>query len=412
MSLAANDVKAFYVCRFVFGVYWPFREKELTMTIERVGYRRLYDAIDCSISGCDEIQVAFPFEDRFHVEIYMGPTPRFGICTEKNDDYYAHPGTETNKNIEYHFDVTQSSHPRRFFIEISCFRDIEVSTALSQAFHRQDPRVRDEILSFAEKDGKEYRCIADLISGTIGLKFHRQFVMELLNENFVALRDTGFAISVIGTPVELLDDVQMSTREIQRIKQFASLLPHENVSQWNGAILGWLMKAWSEQDPVSKFNALFTTLEMLLKGVKGEISQEKQRHAETLRQLIVKHSESDEKQEELLAFLDTIVTNQNPSVMSRFVTLAEQADMPTREADIEALRHYKQMRDGLIHRGNNNIQLVVPHPQIGDKESHAFEDIVERYVSYVLFGDLEIYQSYWRKPLQPKWFRPKLTVSS
>ena len=103
------------------------------MAIERVGYRRLYDAIDCSISGLDEIRIAFPFEDRFLVEIYIGPTPRFGISTEKNDDFYAHPGTETKKNISYHFDVTQSSHPRRFFTEISCFRGIEVSTALSKS---------------------------------------------------------------------------------------------------------------------------------------------------------------------------------------------------------------------------------------------------------------------------------------
>jgi hypothetical protein len=385
------------------------------MAIERVGYRRLYDAIDCSISGLGEIRIAFPFEDRFHIEIYIGPTPRFGISTEKNDDYYAHPGTETKKNISYHFDVTQSSHPRRFFTEISCFRDIEVNPALSKAFHHQDQKARDEVLYLAEKDGEEYRRIADLISGTIGLKFHRQFVMELLNENFVALRDAGFAMFVIGTPVELLEDVQMSTRGIEQINQFVSLLSHEEAGneaapQWSGAILGWLMKAWSERDHVSKFNALFIALEMLLKGVKGELSLARQSYAEAIRELIVIHC--NEKQEELLAFLDTLMNNQNPSVMSRFKTLAKQANMPTQKADIEAFRRFKEMRNSLVHRGKNTIQLVVSHPEISDKELHAFEDIVERYVSYVLFGDLEIYQGHWRKPLEPNWFRPRLTVSS
>lgn len=110
------------------------------MAIERVGYRRLYDAIDCSITGFDEMHVAFPFEDYYHAEIYIGPKPRFGICIEKNDDYYAHPGAETNKNIAYHLDVAESSHPRSFFTEISIFRDVEVDNALSQAFHRQDLR--------------------------------------------------------------------------------------------------------------------------------------------------------------------------------------------------------------------------------------------------------------------------------
>ena len=120
----------------------------------------------------------------------------------------------------------------------------------------------------------------------------------------------------------------------------------------------------------------------------------------------------DEKQEELLAFLDTLVNNQNPSVMSRFRALAKQANMPTQKADIEAFRRFKEMRNSLVHRGKNTIQLVVSHPEISDKELHAFEDIVERYVSYVLFGDLEIYQGHWRKPLEPNWFRPRLTVSS
>jgi len=98
--------------------------------------------------------------------------------------------------------------------------------------------------------------------------------------------------------------------------------------------------------------------------------------------------------------------------MSRFVTLAKQANMPTMEADIEAFRRFKEMRNRLVHRGKNNIQLVVSHPKIGDKELYAFEDIVERYISYALFRDLEIYQGHWRKPLEPNWFRPRLTVSS
>ncbi len=384
------------------------------MTIERVGYRRLYDAVDCSLYGCEEMFVEFPFEDSFHIEIYIGSTPQFGICTENNDDYYAHRGNETIKNIAYHFDVAQSSHPRHFFTEISCFRDIEVDAALSKAFHAQDQKAREKLLLLVEKDGEKYRRVADLIGGAIGLKFHRQFVMELLNENFVAIRDSGFAILVLGSPVELLEDVQLSTQEIQRMKRFASLLPPANPengmgSQWNGAILGWLMRAWSEQDLISKFNALFTALEMLLKGVKGEISPERQQHAEAIRELIITHS--GEKQENLLEFFETLVNNQNPSVMSRFITLAEQAKFLTKDADIEAFRRFKNMRNRLVHHGKNTVQLAVSLPQISEEELHALEDIVERYISYVLFGDLQIYQGHWRKPLEPNWFRPRLVTS-
>src|SRR5260221_3067451 len=379
------------------------------MVIERVGYRRLYDAIDCSIPGHDEIHVAFPFGDIFQIEIYIGPTPRFGISTEKNDEYYAHRGVHNKRNISYHPDVTQSSYPRRFFTEIACFRDIKVSEALSGAFHRQDQKARDEVLRLAEKDGDEYRRIADLVSGTIGLKFHRQFIMELINENFVALRDASFAISVFSTPVELLDVVQMSIQGIEQIEQFSSLLANRNAEnevakQWSEVILGWLMRAWSERDIISKFNALFTSLEMLLKGVKGEISKEKQDQAETIRELIITHG--GEKQKELLTFFNSLVNNQNPSVMSRFETLAKQANMPTKKADIEAFRRFQEIRNGLVHRGKNNIQLAVALPKISDDELHAFEDIVERYINYVLFGNALIYQSHWRiKPLEPRYYR-------
>ncbi len=149
---------------------------------------------------------------------------------------------------------------------------------------------------------------------------------------------------------------------------------------------------------------------MLLKGVKGEIPLERQLHAEAIRELIVTHC--DEKQEEVLAYFNTLVNSQNPSVMSRFETLAKQANMSTWETDIEAFRRFKEMRNRLVHRGKNNIKLVVSHPEIGGNELYAFEDIVERYVSYVLFGNLEIYQGHWRKPIEANWFRPRLTVSS
>jgi len=385
------------------------------MAMERVGYRRLYDAIDCSILGRDEIRVAFPFEDVFQIEIYIGSAPRFGIKTEDNYEYYVHRGVQNNMNISYHPDVTQSSYPRRFFTEITCFQDIEVGEALSEAFHRQDLKARDEVLSLAEQNGDTYRSIVDLISGTIGLRFHRQLVMKLLNENFVALRDASFAIFVFSTPVELLDNVQMSIQGIEQIEQFSSLLPkngaeNELAEQWRGVILGWLMRAWAEQDIISKFNALFTALEMLLKGVKGELSKEKQGYAEAIRELIIAHG--SKKQEELLAFFDTLVSNQNPSLMSRFELLAKRADMPTRKTDIEAFRHFKNMRNRLVHQGKNNIQIAVANPTIGDDELYAFEDIVERYISYFLFGNWQIYQSHWRmKPLEPRFYRARLAVS-
>jgi hypothetical protein len=384
------------------------------MAIERVGYRRLYDAIDCSIPECSELRVAFSFESQFHVEIYIGPKPRFGVSIEKNDDYYAHTGIHTNKQAPvYYADATQSPYPRRFFTEIICFRDIEVSPALSEAFHRQDKQARIEVLRLAEKEEKEFRRVSDLISGTIGLKFHRQFVMELLNENIIALCGSSFAISIIGTPIELLDNVQMNLRGIEQMRHLAAFRPLGNTEgswQRNGTILGWLLRAWSERDKVSKFSALFTALEMLLQGVKVKIPEEKLQYAESIRELIL--ASNNERQDELLKFFNSLVKNQAPSIMSRFEELAKQAKLATQEADIAAFRRFKNMRNPLIHQGDDNVELTIPHPKLGDRELSAFEDLVERYINYVLFGDAVVYQSHWRKkPLENRWFRVRLTTN-
>jgi hypothetical protein len=94
-------------------------------------------------------------------------------------------------------------------------RDIEVRKDLSEAFHRQEPQATEELLSLVEKDADEYRGVADLISGVIDLKFHRQFVIELLNENFVALRQTNQALIVFGSPMEHLLRIELSEQGIK-----------------------------------------------------------------------------------------------------------------------------------------------------------------------------------------------------
>ncbi|GHO98714.1 hypothetical protein KSF_087620 [Reticulibacter mediterranei] len=386
------------------------------MPIEQVGYRRLYDAMGCSIQGRDEIHITFPFEGIFQVEIYIGSTPRFGISTETNDDYYAYPGIVNHKNPpSYYEDVTQSSYPRHFFTEICCFRDIEISEALSKAFHCQNKRARAEVLKIVENDAAVYRRIADLVGGIIGLKFHRQFVMELLNENFVAILDDSFVMSIIGTTVERLAPVQMSAQGIEQMEHFSSLLTKSGVKnelaqQWKETILGWLMRAWAERDTISKFNALFTALEMLLKGVKSKMPLDMRQNAKEIRSLITKHG--GEKQEQLLVFFDQLMSKQSPPLMKRFETLATQANMTTKNIDIKAISHFREMRNNSVHDGENNTQVIVTNPSIGDEEIHAFEDIVEKYINYVLFEDSNIYQSHWRtKPLEPKWERAHLIVN-
>jgi len=55
------------------------------MPIVQVGYRRLYDAMGCSIEEQGEHRITFPLDGVF-VEAYLGPRPRFGIAYYQDSD--------------------------------------------------------------------------------------------------------------------------------------------------------------------------------------------------------------------------------------------------------------------------------------------------------------------------------------
>lgn len=384
------------------------------MPFIRVGYRRLYDAVECSIANRKEIHITFPYGSHHQVKLYMGPQPRFGISGEQHSTRYLTESMTVNSNFSYQADARQSSHPRTFFTEIACLRDIEVEKDLSEAFHRQEPQATEELLRLVEKEADEYRGIADLISGIIGLRFHRQFIIGLVNENFIALRETNQALTVFGSPMEHLLRMELSEQGIKQLKDLPSLIDknkEDKIMQSGGMILGWLLRAWTEQDPISKFNALFILLEMILQDVKGEMPVEWQRNAEAIRELI--RTSSGEQKEQLATFFDTLMKSQKPSLVGRFERFAQEANMPNWRADVEAFRHFNKIRNKLVHHGQAKVQLVIAVPNVGEDELQSLEELVERYVNYALFHDTMVYQSHWRtQPHVPVFYRARLTVNT
>jgi len=362
------------------------------MPIEKVGYRRLYDSMGCSIVNSQTLHLVFPLGQHHHVEIYMGAKPKFGIHIEKDHDDYLIPGSQARfGQYSYHGDATESSYPRSFFTEITCLRELEVPADLSETFHRNDPQANNELLQLVAKDEDEYRVVADLISGIIGLRFHPQFVMKLLNENFIALRETDHAITLTSSPIQRLEELKLSESGFEQISQ---LLPaigtaDEELTQSSGKILGWLLRAWIERDAISKFNSLFIPLEMVLEDTSGKIPEEHILQIEKIQELITTHAGEDKEQ--LKTFLEILAKRQQPSlsIVDRFTNFAKEANMPGWENDVAVFKKFYRIRNGLIHHGNTNIKLHIP---IGE-EIRALEDLSERYVNYALFGDTAVYQS-------------------
>ena len=63
------------------------------------------------------------------------------------------------------------------------------------------------------------------------------------------------------------------------------------------------------------------------------------------------------------------------------------------EADVSAFRKFNRIRNDLLHRGEDRIELQV---DVGE-ETRQLEDLLERYICFALFQNMDVYQSSWRR---------------
>jgi hypothetical protein len=290
--------------------------------------------------------------------------------------------------------------------------------------------------------------VMDCLCGVLGLRFHPQFIQELLNENFVAFHDEKRTHNYVTSAVQKLDSIKLNQPGIDIItRMFPDLGKVEaKVTQKSSRILGWLIRAWAERDIIAKFNALFIPLEMILDDVSGALSEDLSSHIQALQDFIQSQdapshdalrrwtggvgkpgsgqmskngllsqilwcltsiflprrcaqgrqrssvevsSQGGEETERLSKSLKEVVSKIRPSLIDRFNTFADQAKMPGYENDKVAFKMFNRIRNGLLHRGDPNVKIHVP---VGE-EVQALEDLTERYVNYYLFGDTNVYQS-------------------
>ncbi|SRR6266516_2579182 len=363
------------------------------MASVRIGYRRLYDSMGCSIANHQTIHQEFTNGDDLHLEIYLGNKPKFGITVETEHDEYVIPGEQSRfGHYTYHRDATESPYPRSFFTEIVCSHDLEVTDELFDAFCRDEQSAIQELLRIAETRADEYHMAADFLSGILGLRFHPQFIMKLLNENFVAFHNEKQGYNFAGSPIQVLEAIQVNKAGIPVIEQFFPAIgkADRKAVQSSSKILSWLIRAWTERDIVSKFNALFIPIEMILEGIQGEMPEDQRQQVEKLHYLINTYGGDDKEKEALRSLVDRLVKSQRLSLIDRFNMFAEDAKMLGWENDIQAFKKFNRIRNSLIHRGDPKVKI---HVSVGAEETQALEDLTERYVNYYLFQDTAVYQS-------------------
>jgi hypothetical protein len=363
------------------------------MKTVRIGARRLYDSMGCSIINQQPFNLVFPFGDHLQAEIYMGNKPKFGITVETEHDDYIIPGAQMRLgSYAYHADATQSAYPRTFFTEIICSQEEEISDELFAAFYRNDQEASQELLKRAATHTEDFKIVMDFLCGVLGLRFHPQFIQELLNENFIAFHNEQQAYTHSGSAAQVLDSVQLNEIGMGIISHMFPELGKVEVeaAQKIGQILGWLIRAWSERDIIAKFNALFIPLEMILDGVSGTLSVDFSSHIQALQDFI--QAQGGEETERLTHSLEELTKKIRPSLIDRFNVFAGEAKMPGWENDKTAFKKFNRLRNNLLHRGDPNVRI---HVSVGEvkEEIQALEDLTERYVNFYLFGDTTVYQS-------------------
>ncbi len=181
------------------------------MKTVRIGARRLYDSMGCSLFNQQSFNLVFPFADCLQMEIYIGNKPKFGIAIETEHDEYIIPGEQSRiGRYDYHADATQSSYPRNFFTELICSLEEGVSDELFTAFYENDQQANLELLRRAEAHKDDFKVAMDFICGVLGLRFHPQFIQELLNENFVAFHNEQRTYNGASSSMQLLERVQLN----------------------------------------------------------------------------------------------------------------------------------------------------------------------------------------------------------
>ena len=146
------------------------------MGIETIGIRRLYDALGCSLDSSQEIRVSASLSDGKQANLYIGPNPPLG-CLALISDKYGIPGRKTT--ILH----TDRDYVSDCYLEISITFEYEAEESVSHGLRDGDQAAKETLLKIANESSQLYEKFIDAISGIIGLKIHRQFVLKPLIDN-------------------------------------------------------------------------------------------------------------------------------------------------------------------------------------------------------------------------------------
>jgi hypothetical protein len=353
----------------------------------RVGLRRLYRAHGCEIET-GSLEKEFRLGENFSVSVRMGSSPQFGLHTGGFSCRYLTPGIDKLEvNYRYEPDIGKTELAGQPLTEIIVSREVNVDAEFRDAFERGEAAFQNKAADLAYAETTHLVPVLEFVGGLIGLRIDRQFLAELINETPVTWRNDGPHLQFLYKGPKILGGIQLTSGGGDYLRAYLEIgAQHkdENILNW-GRILGWLQKAWAEDELVTKFLWFFIPLECVLGSVQVEDSARAE-SCKLIRRLIKKHA-GDQKQQLMGAF-NRITENLRPSLEERFAAFARSSQCESCEADILAFRRFNRLRNGLLHRGESKVQLHVEDPDT--EQVSGIQDIAERYISKAIFGDFHI----------------------
>lgn len=369
----------------------------------QLGYKRLYDSLGLSLQSQEEFSLSFPL-GIYHIGIYIGPKPPLGVGFHKNPDKYLlfEKGHQVRWDFEYKADATESTYPRKFFTEIVCVKEVDIDDSLYQSFNSDDKQALEQLLDLAENEKLNLLGLIEVVGGTLGLRYQRQFVMELIQESPITFRSNG-ACNFRGytDAIEVLESIAITDTGLEGMKQLFPQLDQSPIESLLTASvpLFWLRKAWVERDFIATFMAYFTAIEVALNDIPAEeLSLPANQMIEQIEKILEEHGGTNKHQ--LIEYIQKLEMKRFPKIERLFKTLASKHQLPGWEHDIHAFQKFNYMRNLLLHRGD--VHTIQSRIAVTEADVRDIKDLSEKYVSLCLYGDGQVYYTRWRNlPKQP-----------
>jgi hypothetical protein len=360
------------------------------MKIIRIGLGRLYNADGCSLLGRDEILLPFPLGS-IEVLAYIGSKPRHIVGTFTIGSRQSHnPKAKDSVSLEYVV-PSPEKFPSDFYLELVAVQRIEVDDVVYATFQANHIGAREEVLRKADDQRSSLNAALDCVAGILGLRLHNLLVTTPITEQLYAYRDnsTSYAFSA-SLPVKVTESYELDVSDEDlaairnRIPRLKRTWPPEKAAE----ILAWLLRAWAAEDSVLEFVSLFIPLERVTPNLPSTENSSWEQKRRALIALIEKKAGNQDLLE-LRHFIAEIQAP-SPSLASRFENWARRAALPGWKEDVAAFKEFQRMRNSLVHAGKKGVKS---HVTVRENDVRTLEDIAERYISFALFGDANVYES-------------------